>query len=108
MNIIKRTINKLLKKEDKSKVLLEQVIKEIINTSYYDEKTNTLVVHSPTNIVIKSEGSQMFITDGYKIDIAQQIHLNPRTPLKSRININKTNVNVRDTLIQMEEALINE
>jgi hypothetical protein len=92
---------------EKRKEKTLEVLYTIMENSYYNEDTNTIVINTPTNIILKSHGSQVFIAEnGYKVDIADKIHLNPIIPKKSKININKTNMRLDAILNNTENALI--
>jgi hypothetical protein len=104
MNIIKKIINNLLPVDNKKQELLE-VFNKIVESSYYDKNTDTLVVKSPTNIIIHTEGNQVFVAKGCKIDLANQIHLNPEIMPTSKLNINKTKVNIKHTIMELDKIL---
>lgn len=102
-NTIKGIFNKNIVTKEKEKLMI--LFKEILELSYYDEKSNTLVINSPTNLVISTSGSHMTISNGFKIDIAEKIHLNPILPINSKININKNEVSLTDVLLTFESAI---
>jgi hypothetical protein len=81
-------------------------IMEMIQSCYYDEKTNTLVVDLPTNLIVTTQGSQMFVAkNGFKIDLADKIHLNPTVHPKSKLSINRKNSKLNDIMDVFEEAI---
>ena len=88
------------------KELTRQKINNILEKTYYDELTNTIVLDLPVNLVVKTEGSQIFMCkSGLKIDIAEQIHLNPILPSSSTLNINKQNSKLSEILNTVERAI---
>lgn len=58
-------------KERKILSILEKIIDSI------EENNDTVSIKLNKNIFIETTGSMMTISNGYKIDIAREIHLNP-------------------------------
>lgn len=89
-----------------NKEMTANLFNYIIEHSYYDEKTNTLVVNTPTNIVFKSKGSIMTIAEeGYIVNIADSIHLNPDLSEQTKINIRKLDKGFDEVMYPLSESI---
>jgi hypothetical protein len=101
--------NQVLTEEQRNKELSKEKTLETINSilelSYYDADSNTLVINTPTNLIVKTEGNQMFITDGIKIDIAEKIHLNPPHTKSTTVNKEKGSLQIKEVLYSMFKAI---
>lgn len=69
------------KKMRKITLALHDLIDEIVNI---DE--NTLGIKLAKNIVVYNEGSCVTINKGYSVQVAKEIHLNPKKPVDEKIN----------------------
>lgn len=82
--------NKQVAIKKRQQQLVKEKLFEVISNSYYDEKSNTLVVNTPTNLILNVKGSIMNVArEGYIVDVADAIHLNPELSEKTKINIRK-------------------
>jgi hypothetical protein len=100
-SIITKSYNNIKEKKqyslEKQKTL--NIFHEILESSYFDEESNTIVINTPTNIIFKSQGDQVFIAEnGMKVDIANAIHLNPIVSKYKNINTKKDTRKVNEVL----------
>jgi len=86
--------------------IVQQKLFDVINNSYYDEKSNTLVINTPTNLILNVKGSIMNIArEGYIVDIADAIHLNPELSNKTNINIRKLDKTFDEVLEPLSKSI---
>lgn len=95
--IIKDKYKSLTQKSNKQ--IVTKLLNEIVSNSYYDSNTNTLVINTPTNLILKSNGSIVTIADeGNIVNVAKFIHLNPDLSEQTMINIRKLDKGLNEVL----------
>lgn len=70
----------LYKKIDSILISLTNLIDDIVEL---DE--NTIGIKLAKNIVIYNEGSCVTINKGFSVQIAKEIHLNPKSPIENEV-----------------------
>ena len=86
--------------------LVQEKLMEVISNSYYDENTNTLVVNTPTNLILKSSGSMMQVAEeGFIVQMADQIHLNPEMSERTKVNIKNLGKQFDDVVEPLTKTL---
>lgn len=94
------------KQQHPTQIKVDTLLKSIVQNSYYDTKTNTLVINTPTNLILKSKGSIMNISEeGYIINIADEIHLNPELSEQTMINIRKIDRQFDDVMEPLSKSI---
>ena len=99
--------NLLKVKNERNKEIREH-LSYILDNSYIDKDSNTLVLKMNTNLIVSTEGSQLFVShDGTIVNLAPVIHLNPILSPESKMTINRLkNNNIDEVLVTMGNALI--
>lgn len=98
----------LLKVKNERKKEIREQLSYILDNSYIDKDSNTLVLKMNTNLIVSTEGSQLFVShDGTIVNLAPVIHLNPILSPESKMTINRLkNNNIDEVLVTMGNALI--
>ena len=99
--------NLMKAKNERNKEIMEH-LSYILDNSYIDKDSNTLVLKMNTNLIVSTEGSQLFVShDGTIVNLAPVIHLNPILSPESKMTINRLkNNNIDEVLVTMGNALI--